>query len=45
MLNPLHISVDKREETGEGFFKPGETIETWIVYVCHSEGERFKTND
>jgi hypothetical protein len=31
-----------RRQVKEGFLSL-ETIETWIVYVCHSEGERSVT--
>ena len=39
------ISVDEsgKRQVKEGFFAI-ETIETWIVYVCHSEGELARQN-
>jgi hypothetical protein len=30
------IIVDEGEETGQRII---ETVETWIVYVCHTEGD------
>jgi hypothetical protein len=32
-----------RRQVEEGFLSL-ETIETWIVYVCHSEGEWAREN-
>ena len=37
LVHSTSISVDEGEKTGKTMiFKP---IETWIVYLCHSEGE------
>jgi hypothetical protein len=37
-------SVDEGEETGLRRFLSLKTSETWIVYVCHSEGEWARQN-
>ena len=38
------ISVDEGgRQVKEGFLSL-EKIETWIVYVCHSEGEQARQN-
>ena len=47
MISPVKstsISVDEdRRHVKEGFLSL-ETIETWIVYLCHSEGEWARQN-
>jgi hypothetical protein len=35
--------MNGRRQVKEGFLSL-DTIETWIVYVCHSEGERARQN-
>jgi hypothetical protein len=35
--------MKERRPVKEGFFRL-ETIETWVVYVCHSEGEWARQN-
>ena len=45
LIKSTSISVDEGEETGKKYiFIRLETIETWIVYVCHSEGECARQN-
>jgi hypothetical protein len=37
------VEMKRRTQAKEGFLGL-ETIETWIVYVCHSEGEWARQN-
>lgn len=37
LVKSMSISVDEGEETGL------LRRETWLVYVCHSEGGKYKT--
>jgi hypothetical protein len=44
MLNPLQsVEMKGRKQVKEGFLRL-ETIETWIVGVCHSEDEWTRLN-
>ena len=43
LVKSTSIRVDELRQVKEGFLSL-ETIETWIVYVCHSGGEWERSN-